>query len=149
VQSHRVTAAAFNAAGDKRFYPDQELEAWQPAKLYYITLPRSIFRQAAEMGRKMGVDGPWNNPEFENADIGDDDALVTTRVDTRPYFDRKLEAFTAHKTQISPDSMWYKFPREMLKEALGFEYFRLAQGQAAAPDSENNHLESDLFAGLR
>jgi mycothiol S-conjugate amidase len=101
------------------------------------------------MGRKMGVDGPWNNPEFENADIGDDDALVTTRVDTRPYFDRKLEAFTAHKTQISPDSMWYKFPREMLKEALGFEYFRLAQGQAAAPDSENNHLESDLFAGLR
>ncbi|MEI7556229.1 N-acetyl-1-D-myo-inositol-2-amino-2-deoxy-alpha-D-glucopyranoside deacetylase [Candidatus Chlorohelix sp.] len=149
VQAHRVTVIAFNAAGDKRFYPDLGLEAWQPSKLYYTALPISMFRLAAERARSMGIDGPWSNPEMDFESMGDPDATVTTRYDAREYFDQKLKAFSAHKTQISPDSMWYKMPPEMLKEGMGYEYYHLAQGKSGVIGSENMEIEDDLFAGIR
>jgi N-acetyl-1-D-myo-inositol-2-amino-2-deoxy-alpha-D-glucopyranoside deacetylase len=147
IQAHRVTVAAFGAAGDSRLYPDLGLEVWQPAKLYYTTFPRSIFKQVAETARAMGLDGPWSNPELDTNSMGDSDEVITTVFDTRPFFPQKKAAFGAHRTQISPDSFWFKLPDEILKEGLGFESFTLAQGQLCKTGS--NGKELDLFGGLR
>ncbi|MEI6044740.1 MAG: PIG-L family deacetylase, partial [Chloroflexota bacterium] len=44
VQVHRVSVAAFAAAGEPRLYSELGLEAWQPQKLYYTLIPRSLFQ---------------------------------------------------------------------------------------------------------
>jgi N-acetyl-1-D-myo-inositol-2-amino-2-deoxy-alpha-D-glucopyranoside deacetylase len=147
VQAHRVTVAAFHAAAEKRFYPELELPVWQPSKLYYTLVPKSLFRQAAEFAKKFNIDGPWNNPEFDAAAImGDPDERITTKIDGRQYFDLKKTALAAHRTQIAPDNFMFKMPDEMMREGMGIENFHLAIGKAY-PNPETN-FEDDLFAGL-
>jgi N-acetyl-1-D-myo-inositol-2-amino-2-deoxy-alpha-D-glucopyranoside deacetylase len=147
VQAHRVTVAAFHAAGEPRFYPDLELPAWKPSKLYYTLVPKSLFSQAAKMAKELNIDGPWNNPEFDAAAImGDADELVTTRIDSRQYFDVKKKALVAHKTQISPDNFMLKMPDEMMREGMGVESFHLAHGKLVV--NPETGLEDDIFAGL-
>src|SRR5919202_860339 len=41
IQAHRVTVAAFEAAGDATRYPEQGLAPWAPQKLCYSTVPRN------------------------------------------------------------------------------------------------------------
>jgi LmbE family N-acetylglucosaminyl deacetylase len=58
-------------------------------------------------------------PSPEQPDGPDD--LATTRIDVSPYVDQKVAAIAAQRTQfpIRPDL----FPRSMLQEMLGREYF--------------------------
>lgn len=148
VQAHRVTAIAFHVAGEPRFFPELGLPVWKPSKLYYTLVPKSLFKQAAQMGKELGIKGPWNNPEFDIAAImGDPDELITARVDARNFFDKKKSALSAHKTQIAPDNFMFIMPDEMMREGMGIESFHLAVGTAVTdPDLG---IETDLFAGFR
>jgi N-acetyl-1-D-myo-inositol-2-amino-2-deoxy-alpha-D-glucopyranoside deacetylase len=147
VQAHRVTLAAFLAADEARFYPDLELPVWKPSKLYYTLVPKSLFAQAAEMGRKLGIDGPWNNPGFDMASImGDPDERITTKIDAREYFNLKKMALAAHRTQIAPDNFMFKMPDEMMREGMGIENFQLFSG-TPHPNPETGY-EDDMFAGI-
>ncbi|HEX2913959.1 MAG TPA: N-acetyl-1-D-myo-inositol-2-amino-2-deoxy-alpha-D-glucopyranoside deacetylase [Chloroflexia bacterium] len=147
VQAHRVTTIAFDVAGDSRMYPELGLEAWQPSKLYYTALPRGFFQKMAAEMRAQGIDGPWNNPEMETDNWGTNDDVITTRFDVRKFMPKKLEAFRAHKTQISPDNFMFLVPQEKLTEGMGYEWFSLAKSKL--PLTQNGELEEDLFAGLR
>lgn len=149
VQTHRVTVAAFEAAGEPRLYPELGLEAWQPKKLYYTAIPRSWFQQAAQELRARGIDGPWNNPEMDTAQWGDPDELVTTRFDGRDFIDRKMAAFQAHKTQIAPNNFMFVMPEDMRREGLGVEHFKLAKSYLPQSTLPEKGVEEDLFAGLR
>ena len=56
---HRATARAFHAAGDPAQFPDQltgDLEAYQPAKLYYSTFPKLPLRLMLLTARLRGED---------------------------------------------------------------------------------------------
>ncbi len=146
LQAHRVTAVAFDAAGEPRLYPDLG-PAWQPSKLYYTVIPRSFFQRVAEEMRAQGIDGPWNNPEMDTDSWGVPDDHVTTRYDVRDYIDHKMAAFRAHKTQIAPNNFMFVIPEEQRREGLGYESFQLARTGWGFPRQEG--LEEDLFAGLR
>ncbi len=145
IQAHRITLAAFDAAGDPRCFPDLPGEAWQATKLYYIAMPRSFIVQAMKEAQASGMPGPWDNPAMKTALMGTADELITTRFDVRDYIENKMQAFMAHKTQIAPSNFMFTLPGEQRIQALGYEYFVLARHALTAHSGE---LEQDLFAGL-
>jgi N-acetyl-1-D-myo-inositol-2-amino-2-deoxy-alpha-D-glucopyranoside deacetylase len=145
IQTQRVTNAAFEAAGELRCFPKLNMEAWQPAKLYYTAMPRSFMVKMMEEAKQAGESGPWDNPAMNTAIMGTPDEIMTTRVDVRNYIEDKLKAFAAHKTQIAPDSFVFTIPAEAREQVFGYEYFVLARS-AIAPHS--GPLEQDLLEGL-
>ena len=145
IQAHRVTLAAFEAAGESRCFPELALEAWQPAKLYYIVSPRSAMVRGFKAMKERGMPGPWDNPEMNMESMGTPDHLITTRVDVRDHMDQKLRAFQAHKTQLAPDGFMFTLPEEERRQFFGYEYFQLAN---RAPASRIGDFEQDVFEGL-
>ncbi len=147
IQAHRVAVIAFDAAGDDRFFPELDLAAWQPLKLYYSVIPRGAFLKAAEQMRARGIAGPWNNPELDLSTWGTPDEQLTTVCDVTGYLDHKVNAFRAHQTQIAPDNFAFTLPPDLRTQALGQEWYVLAKNYVPGyvPESQ----EYDLFNGLR
>ncbi len=145
IQAQRVTNAAFEAAGEPRCFPELNMEAWQPSKLYYTAMPRSFMVKMMEEAKESDADGPWNNPAMNTAIMGTPDEILTTRVDARNYIENKMRAFAAHKTQIAPDSFVFTIPPEVREQVFGYEYFVLARRAIAKHDGP---LEQDLLEGL-
>ncbi len=141
IQVHRITLIAFEAAGDPRLYPELGLDAWQPEKLYYMAIPRSILQRAALEMERLGIDGPWNVPH-----LGTDEELITTRIDVRDYVEDKLNAFRAHKTQIVPSAYMFTLPEEKRNDMLGYEWYILAR--STLPTFQLTGLEQDLFTDV-
>ena len=149
VQAQRIAVIAFEAAGEPRLYPDLELPAWQPQKLYYTAISREFFKQVAETMRAQGVDGPWNNPEMDTDEWGTPEKEITTVYDAREYVDNKIAAFRAHKTQIAPNNFMFVIPEEWRKEGIGYEHFVLERTKNLDYTLPTEGKETDLFAGLR
>ncbi|MBO0778398.1 MAG: N-acetyl-1-D-myo-inositol-2-amino-2-deoxy-alpha-D-glucopyranoside deacetylase [Ktedonobacteraceae bacterium] len=145
IQAHRVTLAAFEAAGEARCFPELQMEAWQPAKLYYAVSSRSGMASGIKAMREQGIPGPWDNPDMNLDLMGTPDYLITTRIDVRAHNEQKIQAFRAHKTQIAPDGFMFTLPEEARQNFLGYEHFMLAH---RAPASHSGDLEQDLFDGL-
>ena len=129
IKAHLVTNAALDLV---------EKEGWQPRKVYYTAIPRSLMEKFMEQV-----------PEEDRRNdtiriIGTPDELVTTRVDVSDLVDRKREAFAAHVTQNDPNSWFTTMADQMYRMAFGTEYYRLARGK---PGSDLP--EPDLFAGIR
>ena len=153
IQAHRVAVGAFEAAGDPARYPDAGAP-WQPQKLYYTAVPKSVLQAGFEYMKAAGgsfFDG------IESADglpFGTPDELVTTRIDGRAHLDDKMAAMRAHRSQIAEDGVFFAYPEDLVAESWGNEYFILARsaGQpadqpapaGAGPDS----WERDLFDGM-
>jgi mycothiol S-conjugate amidase len=150
VMCHKVSVAAFEAAGDPDAYPDCG-EPWQPLKLYYFVsfhgakfvalhqemLGRSlespyteIFEKWEERARKRAENGP----ELE----------ITTRVACGDFFAVRDEALKAHATQVDPSGFWFSCPLEVQRAAWPTEDYHLAR---SVVDTELP--EDDLFAGIR
>jgi N-acetyl-1-D-myo-inositol-2-amino-2-deoxy-alpha-D-glucopyranoside deacetylase len=148
IQAHRVTVAALDAAADPSRYPDAG-PAWEPAKFYYLALPKSLLRQGFEIMKAMGEEAPFGVTSPDDLPFGDPDETVTTQVDARDYLDAKVEAMRAHATQIAVDGPLFALSNNIGQRAFGFEHFRLIRGEpgpAAAVDGP--WQETDLFAGI-
>ena len=149
VQAHRVAVIAYEAAGDKRFYPELELEAWQPSKLYYTAFARSMFQKSVKMMKERNLDGPWNNPQMDTDEWGVPDEVITTIFDVRDYMEQKRAAVRAHRTQMAPDNFMLILPDDLARDALGYESFILNRTANGLNKPPAGHQEDDLFAGLR
>jgi N-acetyl-1-D-myo-inositol-2-amino-2-deoxy-alpha-D-glucopyranoside deacetylase len=145
IQAHRITNAAFEAAGEPRCFPELGLESWQPSRLYYTAMPRSFIVRAMEEAKASGTPGSWDNPAMNTAIMGTPDEIITTRIDVRAYLENKMRAFAAHKTQIAPDSFVFTLPDEQREQALGYEYFVLARSAIAKHDGA---LGKDFLASF-
>jgi N-acetyl-1-D-myo-inositol-2-amino-2-deoxy-alpha-D-glucopyranoside deacetylase len=145
IQSHRITVVAFDAAGDPRCFPELESAAWQPSKLYYTAMPRSSIIQMVRAAKAAGTPGPWDNPSMNFEAIGTADEQITTRVDVRDYYENKMQAFRAHKTQIDLNSFMFDMPAEQRREAFGYEHFVLAR---SIPPQPTDVTEYNLWTGL-
>ncbi len=143
MMAHRVTVAAFDAAGDPARYP-QGGPAWQPSKLYFTAIPRSQLEQMEQYFRNVGITSPFDRPDLTPESFGTPDEIITTKIDVRNHLSQKLEALGCHRTQIAADSFFFKIPEELAKEGFGYEHFVRARSLVAAETPE-----SDLFAGLR
>ncbi len=140
--THRVSVAAFDAAGDPELYPELG-EPWQPLKLYYdviFTKEKTTALHEAMLGA--GLESPygewierWKERESRN---------VTTRVPCAEYFPVRDAALRAHATQIDPDGFFFKMPMELQQATWPTEDFELARSLV-----DTELPEDDLFAGVR
>jgi mycothiol conjugate amidase Mca len=141
---HRTTVAAFDAAGDPNRFPELDLPAWQPRKLYYGAFSRSAFERMRELFRESN---PEENPEPPEADYSSftvPDEEITTWVDVHPYRLQKQAALRAHRTQIPQDSPFLNMSDEVAANLAAVESFVRVRSSVPTPD-----IEDDLFAGLR
>jgi LmbE family N-acetylglucosaminyl deacetylase len=143
INTNRVATAAFQATGDPARFPEQGLAPWQPRRLYFSTLPRSLFTRMRALLAEIGV--PIDEEEESTEDtIGVPDDAVTAVVDILPFVAAKRAALAAHRTQMGPDSIFMRMPDQVWQQIWGAEYFRLA-----APEPVTSDQDNDLFSGLR
>ncbi|MBU8858956.1 MULTISPECIES: mycothiol conjugate amidase Mca [unclassified Micromonospora] len=144
IMTHKITVAAFDAAGDPERHPELG-EPWQPLKLYYdVGFSRAKIMSLHEAVLAAGLESPygeWMKRWDERPDKG---ARITTRVECADYFPVRDDALRAHATQIDPDGFWFQVPMELQKHAWPTEDFQLARSMVDSPLPE-----SDLFAGVR
>jgi mycothiol S-conjugate amidase len=142
IMCHRVSVAAFLAAGDPAAYPHAG-EPWQPLKLYYnqtFTKDRIIaFHDALTALEEESPYADWLERWQDRAE-----RAITTRVHCADYFEARDRALLAHATQIDPDGSWFKVPRELQARVWPTEEF-----EAALSYVPIEPVEDDLFAGLR
>lgn len=144
VMCHKVSVAAYEAAGDPEAYPDAG-EPWQPLKLYYhhgFNRPRTEALHS-EMLRR-GLESPYTDRLERWGSNPEHDKRITTRVPCADYFDVRDRALIAHATQIDPDGHWFAVPREVEEQIWPTEDYELVQSSVASPLPED-----DLFAGVR
>jgi len=168
VRVHEVSVLAFERAGDPGWYPELG-EPWQPLKLYYSNgFTRQRIRALHDWFVAQGDESPlakWvehmderdadaradGSLHSEAGDDGHDEALeqvTTTRIDVRDQIDVGRAALLAHRTQIPPDSFFFRVPLEVEQELHPWEEYVLARS-LVEPGVAEGEYETDLFAGLR
>jgi LmbE family N-acetylglucosaminyl deacetylase len=139
----RVATAAFHAAGDPKQYPEAG-EAWQPARLFYSGFPRSMTSRLGEFMKELGMDTPMSR--IDRSSLGLDDADVTNVVPVHQWVAVKEKSLSQHRTQMNPDSIFNKIPKEWMEQARSTEHYAMVAG-TPLPDTDG--AKEDLFAGLR
>ncbi len=141
VQCHRVTVAAFEAAGDPELYPVLG-PPWQPLKLYYdvaFSKEKTVALHEAMLAR--GLESPY--AEWLDRWKDRPPRPVTTRVPCAEYFPVRDRALLAHATQVDPDGFFFKVPMDLQQEIWPTEDFELARSVV-----DTDVPEDDLFAGI-
>mgnify|MGYP006275616337 CR=1 FL=1 len=67
----------------------------------------------------------------ERGEFGSPEALITHAVDVSAAIDTKRAAMAAHRSQIGPDSFFFKMPPEVFTAAFGTEWFIELEGERA------------------
>lgn len=144
VMCHKITVAAFDAAGDAAAYPEHG-RPWQPAKLYYHHSFHRVRLQTLhdEMLRR-GLESPFAERLASWEPEPEWDARITTRVPCADYFAVRDRALLAHATQVDPGGPWFAVPLEVHQSAWPTEDYELVRSTVDTTVPEN-----DLFAGLR
>jgi mycothiol S-conjugate amidase len=144
IMTHKISVAAFDAAGDPDRYPDAG-EPWQPLKLYYhMSFGRARITQMHEALLTAGLESPYE--EWLKEWDGEDTVTprITTRVECAEWFPRRDEALLAHATQIDPTSRWFAVPVQLRQQINSTEDYELARSLV-----DTDLPEDDLFAGVR
>lgn len=144
VMCHRVSVAAFDAAGDPDRFPGTG-EPWTPLKLYYVVSHhRRRLRALHEAMVAAGLDSPYAERMRDWGQLPDEPDRVTTRIDCAEHFATRDRALLAHRTQVDPSSFWFACPLELQQAAWPTEDFQLARALV-----DTHPPETDLFAGVR
>jgi LmbE family N-acetylglucosaminyl deacetylase len=141
----QLTGAAIVNAADASYQGTPTVPVRQApyrvAKLYYIAWTAGPWEayQAAFKDLKITVDG------VERRATPAPDWLVTTRLDTRKYWQQVWEAVCCHRTQLTIYSKLRELPEVKHLAIWGRqEYYRVF-----STVNGGRQIESDLFAGLR
>ena len=143
IHCHKVTKAAFFAAGDSSKYPELELEAYQPERLYYSAFSNRWVRISMLMLRLKGKDPKraGRNQDIDLTQIGISPEKITTSIDYRRYWDVKKMASAEHGSQGGGTTFGRQFPQWLQKQLFGKESFILAY-----PPPPPDYREDDLFS---
>ena len=143
VMCHRVSAEAFEAAGDPDRYPDAG-EPWQPLKLYYhMTFSRERVTALHETVINAGLTSPYADWLTRWAELPAHGHKITTRIACGEYFEARDDALRAHATQVDPDGTWFAVPLNLQRAAWPTEDYALARSLVTVTTPE-----SDLFEGV-
>jgi LmbE family N-acetylglucosaminyl deacetylase len=130
IQAHRITMAAVELTNS-------------PAKVYWTTVPRSMFEKFEATVRELGGDWDDELPDEDEVQIGLPDEEITTWVDITKYGEQKFTALAAHASQ-GENIFFLQMGQEKFIELMGTETFvRVKDSTGAALP------ETDLFDGLR
>ncbi len=137
----QFTTAALVCAADGRFQDTDRQPPFQVSKFYHMVDSKTFVQAVASaIGEvRFTVDGVGRNH------VGWEEWCITTRVDTRSYFDTALQAILCHQSQLAGYAPLLEMPREALIQFLGegtfIRIYSLVNGGRA--------VERDLFDGLR
>jgi mycothiol S-conjugate amidase len=144
IMTYKISAVAFEAAGDPDRYPDSG-PAWQPQKLYYN---QGFNRARTEALHKALLDRGMESPYAEWLErwktFKRPDRNITTHVPCGDFFEIRDKALIAHATQIDPDGGWFRVPLDLQREVWPTEEYELAKSLVGT-----SLPEDDLFAGIR
>jgi len=143
VMTHKISVAAFDAAGDPERYPDLG-EPWQPLKLYYHMWPKGRMLALHDGMVAAGLDSPFAEQLDRFKDMPDNADRITTRVPCADYFPTRDDALRAHATQVDPDGFWFQCPMQIQQKAWPTEDYQLVRSLVDAGQPED-----DLFLGIR
>jgi mycothiol S-conjugate amidase len=150
---HEITVLAFERAGDPEWWPHLG-EPWQPLKLYYTNgFTRERIRALHDWFVAQGDESPlaqWveRMDELDGDSDEEPDAVSTTRIDVSDHLEIARAALLAHRTQIPPDSFFFRVPLDVERELHPWEEYVLAR-TLVDPGTVEGEYETDLFAGLR
>ncbi len=142
IQCHKLTTAAFFAAGDSMKFPEPGLAPYQPERLYYSAFSNRWVRISILMLRLKGKDPKraGRNQDIDLTQIGVDPEKITTSIDYRRYWDVKKMASAEHGSQGGGTTFGRQFPQWIQKQLFGKESFILA-----SPPPARGYREDDLF----
>jgi mycothiol S-conjugate amidase len=144
VMCHRISVAAFDAAGDPARYP-RAGRSWQPLKLYYhMTFSKARVLALHRALLEGGLESPYEEWLANWNDRRDNSDRITTRVPCAAYFPVRDDALRAHATQVDPDGRWFHVPMEIQQRVWPTEDYQLARSLVGDITEED-----DLFAGIR
>lgn len=145
IMTHKVSMAAFEAAGDPDRFPEAG-PAWRPLKLYYNQgFSRGRWTALHEAILAAGMESPFTEMlERFAKEPPRPERPVTTSVRCEEYFPVRTRALIAHATQIDPDGRWFALPPEVENQVWPTEDFELARSLV-----DTTIPEDDLFAGVR
>ena len=146
IMCHKVSVAAFDAAGDPDRYPEIG-DPWQPLKLYYhMNFSRIRVEPMHEAMLAAGLESPYAEwlKDWDEEERPDRGPRVTTRVECGEYFGVRDDALRAHATQVDPDGWWFRVPLTVQQKAWPTEDFELVRSMV-----DSKLPETDLFAGVR
>lgn len=148
IRANQVAVLAFAAAADPGYAPETG-EPWQVAKLYYTTVAKSFIQAGIDAFREAGRGTEFfeGATSAEELGIGVDDDVVTTEIDGRDYFDAKVAALRAHRSQVAVNGMFFALADGVGQRAWAVEQYVLVRG-ARGPGAGRDGREGDLFAGL-
>jgi mycothiol S-conjugate amidase len=143
IMCHKVSVAAFEAAGDAERYPDAGAP-WDVLKLYYDHgFSRSRVRTVHEAILARQLKSPFQQ-WLERWSDDEPEREVTTRIECAEYFGHRDRALLAHATQIDPDGFFFAVPRDLERSVWSIEEFELVESKVPSELPED-----DLFAGVR
>jgi N-acetyl-1-D-myo-inositol-2-amino-2-deoxy-alpha-D-glucopyranoside deacetylase len=147
IQAHRVTMRAVELAASRSGEDD---EPWTVAKVYWVVLPKSWWRESLRALRASGDVTTFEglDPEGE-LPMGVEDDVVTTVVDAAEHVEAKLAGMRAHATQITVDGPFFALSNNLGNAVWGREAYALVRGELG-PEQERDAdgRETDLFSGL-
>ncbi len=130
IATHHHATAAFHAAADPAQYQDAG-QPWQVPALFYTAIPMAEFGRMMEEMRKRGIALPDIAEDGEQlAELPRVEANCI--IDVERYFDRKMKAMLAHRSQISDLDPFMRIPEDLRRSFFGREYFHRAH-PAASP----------------
>ncbi|WP_434081052.1 mycothiol conjugate amidase Mca [Sanguibacter sp. Z1732] len=142
VMTHKISMAAYEAAGDGEQFPDAG-EPWEVSKIYYdVGFHKERILTVHEELIERGMESPFGDwlKRWEDRPSRE----VTTQVRCADFFGHRDRALLAHATQIDPDGFFFAVPRDVERAAWPTEEFELAHSRVPTDIPED-----DLFAGVR
>jgi mycothiol S-conjugate amidase len=144
IMCHKISVAAFDAAGDPDQYPELGLP-WQPLKLYYnMGFNKARVTAMHEGMLAEGLESPYAEWLEKWEDREDRADRTTTKVPCGDYFGVRDDALRAHATQVDPEGFWFKVPLSVQRKIWPTEDYELARSLV-----DPTAVEDDLFAGVR
>jgi LmbE family N-acetylglucosaminyl deacetylase len=140
---HKATTAAFGLAAERSFTDPEGLPPYQPARLYYQTIPRKFLRFVVKVLRLVGRDPSkfGRNKDIDLAAIAEVDFPTHAVIDYRVVADIRDRASRCHASQggSSLTGGWFAPIRR---------YFASKELYMQAYPAPNGKTERDLFAGV-
>ena len=131
IQVHRVGKRAAEIAGIDRVYQstmnrDRIMKQMaENASMFEDELEGELEGETVEQIRRRAE-------AAERDEFGSPEALITHAVDVSAVVEVKKSAMAAHRSQIGPDSFFFKMPSEAFAVAFGTEWFIQLEGARPA-----------------
>ena len=142
VMCYKVTAKAFEAAGDAQVFPEAG-PPWQVSKLYAVAqIDDGAWESLLPQFHAAGYDMSWLERRPDRSQ-GPGAESATVALDVRSYSEQTRRALLAHRTQVPKDSFLVSLPPDLRQDAFATAYFiRLS------PPSAPGEHEPGLLEGL-